>query len=222
MKILGAVSLVLAIFLLGCSSTQADWQKASSANTVAAYQNFLKEHPNGQHAVEARDKIHSLQDEQAWTDAMNTNTEAGYQQYLKAEPNGAHVEDAKDKITGFERAAAWQTAQANGSKDALQAFLTKYPTGPESDQARAQLQKLENGYQVQVGSAYRSARSAQRESERLKKRFGSVLHDVVVVPPKAPSKLSHLRSAPMSQSDANAACAQLRKKHERCEVVKAT
>ncbi len=220
MKILGAVSLVLTIFLLACSSTEADWQKAATANTVAAYQDFLKEHPNGQHADDARSKIHSLQDDQAWMDAMNSNTEAAFQQYVKAEPSGSHLQEAQDKITGFERAAAWQTASADGSASALQAFLEKYPTGPESDQARAQLQKLNSEYRVQLAGSYRSAKQAERASARAKARFGNLLHDVVVVPPTPPSKASHLRSAPMSQDEANAACAKLRKAHQHCEVVK--
>ncbi len=220
MKLLGAVTLLLAVFLLACSSTEADWQKASSANTVAAYQDFLKDHPNGQHADEARTKIHSLEDDQAWMDAMTTNTEAGFQQYVKAEPSGAHVQEAQDKITGFERAAAWQTASADGSASALQAFLQKYPAGPESDQARAQLQKLNSQYRVQLAGSYRSAKQADRASTQMKARFGDLLHDVVVVPPTPPSKSSHLRSAPMSEDEANAACAKLKKKHQHCEVVK--
>lgn len=222
MKMLGVVGLVLAIFLMACSSTEADWQKASAANTVAAYQDFLKEHPNGQHADEARTHIHSLEDNQAWMSAMNTNTEAGFQQYVQAQPAGSHIQDAQGKITGFERAAAWQTASANGSVDALKAFLDKYPQGPESDEARAQLQKLTSGYQVQLSGAFHSAKLAERASARLKARFGKILHDVVVVPSTPPSKLNRLRSAPMSKDEANAACAKLRKAHEHCEVVKAT
>ncbi|MGH8149021.1 MAG: SPOR domain-containing protein [Steroidobacteraceae bacterium] len=221
MKKLGVVGLVLAIFLMACSSTEADWQKASTANTVAAFQDFLKEHPNGQHADEARTRIHSLEDNEAWISAMNTNTETGFQQYVKAEPDGAHVAGAQNKITGFERAAAWQTASANGSADALKAFLDKYPQGPESDEARAQLQKLTSGYQVQLPGAFRSARTAERASARLKTRFGNILHDVVVVAPTPPSKLHRLRSAPMSREEANAACAKLRRAHESCKVVKA-
>lgn len=220
MKRLGVVGLVLAIFLIACSSTEADWQKASTANTVAAFQDFLKEHPNGQHADEARTHIHTLEDNQAWMAAMNTNTEAGFQQYVQAQPQGAHLTDAQSKITGFERAAAWQTASAAGSADALKAFLTKYPQGPESDEARAQLQKLTSGYQVQLPGAFRSAKLAERESARLKARFGRILHEVVVVPPTPPSKLNRLRSAPMSREEANAACARLRRAHERCEVIK--
>jgi len=151
---------------------------------------------------------------------MNTNTEAGFQQYVKAEPNGSHLQEAQDKITGFERAAAWQTASAAGTPEALQAFLEKYPSGPESDEARAQLQKLNSQYRVQLAGSYRSAKAAERASTRLKARFGDLLHDVVVVPPSPPSKMSRLQSAPMSEDEANSACAKLKKKHEHCEVIK--
>jgi len=219
MKKLSVLGLVLAVFLMACSSTQADWQKATADNTVAAYQDFLKEHPNGEHADEARSRIHSLQDNEAWMAAMNTNTEAGFKKYVAAEPSGAHVDDAQSKIVGFKRAAAWQSASANGSVAALQAFLQQYPQGPESDEARAQLAKLTSGYQVELPGAYRSAKYAERESKRLQARFGKILHSVVVVAPTPPSKLHHLRSAPMSRDEADAACAKLKKAHERCEVV---
>jgi hypothetical protein len=220
MKMLGVAGLVLAVFLMACSSTEADWQTATAANTVAAFQDFLKEHPNGQHADEARTRIHTLEDNQAWMAAMNTNTEVGFKKYAQAQPKGAHLADAQSKIVGFERAAAWQTASATGTVDALKAFLQQYPQGPESDEARAQLEKLTSGYQVELPGAYRSEKLAMRESKRLKARFGKILHDVVVVAPTPPSKLHHLRSAPMSHEEADAACARLRKAHERCEVVK--
>jgi hypothetical protein len=222
MKKLGVVGLALALLLIACSSTEADWQKATAANTVSAFQDFLKEHPNGQHADRARSRIRDLQDNQAWMAAINTNTEDGFKQYVEAQPHGAHVADAEDKIVGFERAAAWQTASANGSVDVLQAFLAKYPQGPESDEARAQLAQLTSGYQVELPGAYRSGKYAQRAGRRLKARFGKILHDVVVVPPAPPSKLHHLRSAPMSRQEADAACAKLRKAHEGCKVVKAS
>jgi outer membrane protein assembly factor BamD (BamD/ComL family) len=218
---LGALGLCLALCLLACSSNEADWQKATSANTVSAYQDFLKQHPNGQHADEARSRITSLEDEQAWMEALNANTQGAYEQYLRNEPSGAHAQEARDRITGFQRAAAWKTAQADGTPAALQAFLQKYPTGPESDEARAALQKLQNNYQAQVGS-YRSRKEAERMSARVKRRFGEVLHDVVVVPSTPEDKMNHVRSAPMSEADATAACAKLKKAHQRCEVVKSS
>lgn len=220
MKMLGVVGLVLAVFLMACSSTQADWQKATAANTVASYQDFLKEHPNGQHADEARTRIHHLRDNQAWMAAMNTNTEAGFKKYVAGEPHGAHIADAKEKIVGFQRATAWQAASQKGTVTALKAFVAKYPNGPESDQARAELKKL-LGYQAQVGGAYRSAKYAMRIAQHLKARFGNVLHNVEVVAPMGHSRYHHLRSARMSRKEAEMACAKLHRARERCEVVKA-
>jgi hypothetical protein len=215
---IGAVGL-LGLLLLACSSSEADWQKATATNTIGAYQDFLKQHPNGTHADEARGRIHSIEDEQAWMAAINTNTQQSFAQYLRDQPNGMHAQEARDRVTGFQRAAAWKTAQSEGTVAATQAFLQKYPTGPEADEARAALKKLQNGYQVQLAS-FRSRKSADRDAARMKKRYGEVLHDVVVVPATPSDKLNHVRSEPMSQDDAKSACAQLEKKHQRCEVVK--
>ncbi|MGH8260942.1 MAG: tetratricopeptide repeat protein [Steroidobacteraceae bacterium] len=210
---------LLGLLLIACSSSEADWQKATTTNTIGSYQDFLKQHPNGEHANEARGRIHSIEDDQAWMAAINANTQQGFEQYLRNEPGGMHAQEARDRITGFQRAAAWKTAQSEGTVASLQAFLQKYATGPEADEARAQLQKLQNGFQAQLAS-YRSRKSADRDAERLKRRFGSILHEVVVVPATPTDKLNHVRSAPMSEADVKAACAALKKKHQRCEVVK--
>ncbi|HUN76820.1 MAG TPA: SPOR domain-containing protein [Steroidobacteraceae bacterium] len=210
---------LLCALLVACSSSEADWQQASAANTTAAYMNFLKQHPNGEHADEARTRIRSLEDDQAWTAALNGNTEQSYQQYLTSRPNGAHAQDARDSITKLQRAAAWKSAQADGSASALQAFLQKYPQGEESDEARAQLDKLNNSYRVQL-AAFRSKSGAQRDSTRLRERFHRVLHDVAVLPPMPPDKLYRVTSDPMSEADANSACAKLKKAHQSCKVVK--
>jgi hypothetical protein len=214
----GAIGL-LGLLLLACSSSEADWQQATATNTIGAYQDFLKQHPNGDHANEARSRIHSIEDDQAWMAAINSNTQQSFEQYLRNQPNGTHAQEARDRVTGFQRAMAWKGAQSAGTAPAIQAFLQKYSTGPEADEARAALQKLQNSYQVQL-AAYRSRKSADRDAARMKRRYGDLLHDVVVVPATSSDKLNHVRSAPMSESDAKAACAQLKKKHQRCEVVK--
>ncbi len=220
MKRLGAVSVLLATILAACSSTEADWQKATAADTVAAYQDFLMQHPNGQQADEARSRIRARQDDQAWMDAMSADTEASFRQYARLEPHGSHLGEASARITGFERAAAWQSASGVGTTSALQAFLEQYPTGAQSDEARAQLERLNHPYRVQLAGSYRSARQAERAGARFKVRFAGLLHDVVVAPPTPPSRMIHLRSAPMSEEEAKSACATLRRRHEGCEVVK--
>lgn len=204
--------------LVACSSPNADWQKADQQGTIAAYQQFIQEHPSDPRVEQARNRINALKDEQAWTAAQNANTLDAYQQYLQQEPSGMHAADAQDKVTGLQQSAAWQSAQSAGTAAAYQSFLQQYPNAPQADQARDALQKL-TGYQVELGS-YRSKALADKVATRLKAKFGDELQDVVVVPPSGKSKANEVRSAPMAEADAKAACEKLRKAHQRCEVVK--
>jgi cell division protein FtsN len=206
--------------LAACSSARDDFNKASAANTIAAYQEFLKQHPNTDLAVQAQSRLNALEDDQAWSDAQKANTLEAYQKYLQAQPSGMHSADARDRITGLERADAWKSAQAANTPEAIQAFLQKYPTGPEADQAKAQLQQLQSEqYRVQVAS-FKARKDADRARTKLEAKYGKVLHSVIVVPPTASEKLTTVRSAPMTLKDAESACGTLKKEHQHCEVVK--
>ena len=214
--------LVLCVIMAGalaaCSSPNADWQRAATQNTVAAYQQFIQQHPNDARVEQARNRINALNDEAAWTTAQNANSLDGFQQYLQQEPNGMHAADAQDKVNALQQDAAWQTAQQTNTAAGYQDFLTKYPNSPHAGDAQAALKQL-TGYQALLAST-RSKTLADKLAARLKAKYGSDLQDVVVVPPTGKSKTLEVRSAPMTQDDAKAACAKLRKAHQHCEVVK--
>jgi cell division septation protein DedD len=220
-KTIQTVHLFLAgALLVACSSAESDWAKADAANTAAAYENFIKQHPNDTHAQQARDHLQKIEDDQAWSDALKSNTLEGYQQYLQKEPGGTHVEDAHSQVTASERAAAWKTAQAANTQSALQDFLQKYSQGPEADQARVQLQKLQSeGYRVQLAT-FRDEKAAEKSRNTLKARLSGELHDIVIIPPTGSDKLHRVASGPMTEADAKSACAKLKKTHQHCEVVK--
>jgi outer membrane protein assembly factor BamD (BamD/ComL family) len=215
------VTVAVTALLTACSSNEADWQQASSVGTVAAYIDFLKNHPNGQHADEARDRIRQLQDDDAWRAALAANTEQSYRQYLSAEPHGAHAQEAHDRITDLQRAAAWKTAEGQESASTLEDFIAKYPQGSEADAARAALDKLNHAYRVQL-AAFHTRKAAEHDRRVLESRFRGVLHAVVVLPPTPPDKLNRVDSELMSQSDADSLCAKLKKSHQSCKVVKTT
>src|SRR5262249_2878810 len=111
------VTLVLltAATLWACSSAQEDWNKASTANTVAAYQQYLSKHPSSEHSGEASDRIRTLQDDEAWSQAKQANSLAAYQDYTQKQPTGSHVKDAQDAITGLQRAEDLKTAESSGT-----------------------------------------------------------------------------------------------------------
>ena len=90
-RLLSLTGILCGIVLLSACGAGYEWSHASTLNTVAAYQTFLSKYPTDPHAVDAQNRIATLQDEQAWTTAQIASSVQGYQQYLTAEPNGVHV-----------------------------------------------------------------------------------------------------------------------------------
>lgn len=206
-----------AAFLSACGSAKYEWSQAITLNTIAAYQTFLSKYPNDEHATDAKSRVAQLQDEQAWSTAQVSSTADGYQQYLAAEPNGAHAAAARDEIASRERTVAWQNAQTNETAQSLEEFLQKYPTGLEADRAHEKLKVLA-GYRAELGTAH-SEKQADRERDALSKRFGSSFPQVLVLEPDATSHDYRITSAPMSETDANSACASVKQAGRSCKVV---
>src|SRR5579863_6836297 len=209
-----------AALLAACGSAKYEWSQANSINTIAAYQTFLSKYPNDEHAADARNRIAGLQDEQAWSTAQVAPTVQSYQQYLTTEPNGAHVQAARVEIESRERSAAWHAAQASETAQSLEQFLQQYPTGPEADRARDRLKVLA-GYRAELGTAH-NQRLADRERDALAKRFGKDFRQVVVLEPDANNRDYRIASSPMSEQDANAACADVKHAGRSCKVIQAT
>jgi outer membrane protein assembly factor BamD (BamD/ComL family) len=209
--------LCCAVLLTACGSAKYEWSQASHLDTIAAYQAFVSKYPNDVHAADANSRIAELKDTQVWNAAQVASSIEGYQQYLTAEPNGAHAQAAREEIATRERVAAWRTAQTDGTAQSLQDFLQKYPTGAEADAARDRLKRLA-GYRAELGTAH-TKRIAERERDALAKRFGKNFQQVVVLEPDANSHDYRITSAPMSQDDANAACATVKQSGRSCEVI---
>jgi hypothetical protein len=209
-----------AVLLVACGSAKYEWSQANSIDTITAYQTFLSKYPNDVHATDAMRRIAELQDAQAWSTAQTASTVQGYRQYVSAEPNGAHLQAAQDEITSGERSAAWHSVETNETAQSLQEFLQKYPTGTEADRARDKL-KMRAGYRAELGVAH-SQRLADRERDALAKRFGKDFQQVLVLEPDANSRDYRIASAPMSEQDANAACASVKHAGGSCKVVQIT
>jgi outer membrane protein assembly factor BamD (BamD/ComL family) len=206
--------------LLGaCGSAKYEWSQATTLNTVAAYQTFLSKYPNDTHADDAKSRIVELKTERAWTAAQVGSTVQSYEDYLTAEPNGVHAQAARDEIATRERAAAWRTAQTNPTAQSLQEFLQKYPSGPEAEHARDQLKAIA-GYRAEFGTAH-TEQLADRERDGLAKRVGKDSQQLMVLTPNPNNRDYRITSAPMSEQDANAACAAVKHATRSCKVVPA-
>ncbi len=213
-----AACILAAAALAGCSSPNAAWNKASSQNTVAAYQSFIQHYPADPRVQQARNRIDTLKDQLAWSAAKSAGTVQAYRQYLQQYPDGTHAADAQSTVTRLRQGAAWQSAQSADTVASYQSFLKEYPNAPQAAQAQAKIDTLAP-YQLLFGR-YRSPAVAQTVAKRLKAKFAGLFADVIVLPPAGKSKLTEVRSSQMSQNAAQAACLKVRRARQPCSVVK--
>jgi len=90
MRLLICLALVL---LAGCSSDR-DYDAAVRTNSIAAFDDYLRLHPDGTHAAEVRGRLVALVEDREWQRARSANSSDAYQQYLRSYATGAHAHDA--------------------------------------------------------------------------------------------------------------------------------
>lgn len=208
----------IAIALASCSSANSDWSKASTENTMSAYQDFVAAHPKNEHVAEAQAMILQFQDDSQWAQAQHSVTSDAYQQYLQQFPKGTHVKAAQDAIATIDRAAAWKAVQNESSAASIHAFLQKYPTGPEADEARDRLKTM-SGYMVRLAWE-KSDATAQRKLAELKSHFDGKMHDLMIIPPAGEDKFFDIVLASDSEQEAKATCRTLKRDHQMCQVIR--
>jgi len=95
---------LVVLLVAGCGADR-DYQAAERANTVVAFDDYLRLHPDGAHAREARAHLAVLVEEREWQRARSADTADAYQQYLRGYPDGQHAHDAQAAIANLKLAA---------------------------------------------------------------------------------------------------------------------
>jgi cell division protein FtsN len=111
--VLACVAAVV-IGLAGCSRQQSDWQKTREANSVEAYEQFLKKYPSGEFTAQAQARLKELDEERDWQKARDADTLEAYQGFLKQYPDGKDAEEARIRVENFTLAQTPSGAGAQG------------------------------------------------------------------------------------------------------------
>lgn len=91
---------------------EAAWSRAQAADSLAGYNAYLSQQPDGAFVTQAGNRRDSLQREDAaWTRARDADEVEAYRDYLAAFPQGARREDARGRIAELNAQAA-EKAQA--------------------------------------------------------------------------------------------------------------
>lgn len=116
------------LLLGGCSRESGDWKSAQGADTIEAYDGFLKQHPQSEFAAQALERTKQLAEERDWQVATQADTADAYQQFLTQYPEGKWAQEARVRIENF-------NVMDGGASAATPAAAT--PTPPASEAAPA-------------------------------------------------------------------------------------
>lgn len=96
--LLPVLSMLCLASLQGCSRENDDWRAAQAADTVAAYQQFIREHPASAHAAEADLRAMQLVEDEDWRRAQEDDGLQAYQAFVTQHPESRWAQEARVRI----------------------------------------------------------------------------------------------------------------------------
>jgi hypothetical protein len=208
---------VLAFAVAGCSRQEADWSHTRSADSVAAYQQYLDEYPHGAHAREAQSRLKELLEEREWQRATRLDTPEAYQVYLGGHPDGAHAGQARDKLGEF------LLARTPTGGDEREVPPTPPPAARHPSGTLAALAQPGVEFRVQLGAFAAGEAAARKAWQQLKSAHPAELDRLsprIDQLERSGKTLWRLQAGPLAEAQARAACARLREAGAACTVVR--
>jgi len=118
----------IGIMVSGCANHA--FQTARQLDTIQAYDDFLKQYPKNQHAVDAKSRKEDLLCQQI----VQKDEIDPYQQYLKMYPQGKCAAEVRQKLEKL----VWNNAKQSNMVAAYEDYLKQYPKGVYVEEAKKQ------------------------------------------------------------------------------------
>lgn len=131
-RLIFSMLVALTLILIGCAGSA--FKQAKASNTIAGYDNFLKEYSQGEYAEEARQRREQLVCE----DVNARNTIEGYNSYLERYPKGRCSAEVLKKLETL----LWQDAEQKDTISSYDYYLKKYPSGIHVGEAKEKKERL--------------------------------------------------------------------------------
>lgn len=217
--------LVLAAGLLlgACSRQETAWHDASREDTVAAYGAYLQDYPAGAHAVQARQRLDELREQQDWQRALRIDAPESYQRYLAAHPGGRYDAAARERLADFLRARTAVAVEPPTVTAVVPQSAGEREPEFDTPAAGTLIAAAESaGYRIQLGAFGSGERAARSAWQSLRTRHADLLGGLtsrVDVVTREGRNLWRLQAGPVSESHAREICRALVARGADCIVV---
>jgi hypothetical protein len=136
------LTIFLAVALVGCATTEKDWQTANRARTIEAYEHFLQKHPNSAQANVARRLLPQMRVNKDWRNAEKINTPDAYETFLSKHPQSKQANQATITL----EALRFKIAKEKNTIAEYESYLKRHPGGAGAQEAELRLRALRYAY----------------------------------------------------------------------------
>jgi len=206
------------LVLAGCSRQEAAWREAERQDSVAAYEDYLRDYPAGANAPAARTRLSDLREQQEWDRALRFNTPEAFQRYLSRYPSGRYAQGARERLSDFVLGRSPDAGEPAPAPDA--GPPAPPPTSGKLIAAAADTAE----FRIQLGAFSAGEQAARRAWQDLSGRHGDLLGGLaprVDVIRKDGRSLWRLQAGPLSETRAKEICDSLRARGAACLLVRA-
>lgn len=128
--ILFLLSATISILFAGCASR--DFEKAKAEGTIAAYDQFLKNHPESEQAKEAK----HLREYTLVDNALKSEDPALAKRYLQEYPKGRYSSLVLEHLSKIQDKTDWQIATTKNNEEGYRNYIEKHPKGEYIEEAK--------------------------------------------------------------------------------------
>ncbi|MCA2977973.1 MAG: HEAT repeat domain-containing protein [Myxococcaceae bacterium] len=128
-------SLLVALAVAASGCRDSAYRAASKVDSIAAWRQFVAQHPTDEQLDAARARLAELE----FAEARTVHTVVAYKRFLEAHPDSAQARAAKALL----EALRFNAAREQGTAQALRQFIREHPEGVHRDEADALLRPLE-------------------------------------------------------------------------------
>lgn len=224
------VAAAIAFLAIGCSSRQQQWETARRADTLEAYQQFLRSFPEGEFVSQAQARMRELQETADWQKAVQVDTADGYQQFLNQHPQGRMADEARIRLGNFALAQTPSNTpsdvvpEAGGApKAAAPAPASSMSAAPVTAGPAMTASATHGGnYRIQLGAFSGGDKQAMNEWRRLEGEYPQLLHGLspsVKLVTTNTGHLYRLQAGALDEASARKVCATLKTHDQPCIIV---
>jgi hypothetical protein len=116
MRVIVLTILAIVTGMLGCAG--GEWARVRAEDSPSAYRRFLREHPESQHAAQARERLDYLQ-------LSKHPDPAAFERFRASHPSSIYLAELK----GLVEEPMFEAALRQGTQEAFQRFLEQFPSG---------------------------------------------------------------------------------------------